>query len=169
MQKKQKGTIKNLKEQKQESEIGLLEEELPIEKILRERSILSFETLVPIIVLSFLFFIAISSYKDYSNRVKIAEAISILAGLKIPAEKYYDSKGVWPAIDMLTTKHSSKYVENITSNKLEFYFEATMKNDDSPVSSRTLRLYFDTNKNEWTCSKPHPNRIPYEYLPSVCK
>jgi len=58
-----------------------------------------------------LFFIAISSYKDYSNRVKIAEAISILAGLKIPTEKYYDSKGVWPAI----VESASIFYRNLTN------------------------------------------------------
>jgi len=148
---------------------GILLSILLIIKYLWQRRTLNIHPLspflIPICLILILFF---GQYNIYWNRAKIAEAYNLLIQLKIPAEKYYHLKGIWPSLDALDSKTSGKYVENIRSNKSAFYFEARMKKDGSPVSNRVLRLYYDDGK--WHCnSYYYAHGLPYRYRPIDCQ
>jgi TM2 domain-containing membrane protein YozV/Tfp pilus assembly major pilin PilA len=123
-----------------------------------------------VIFIGILAAIAISAYTDFLKRGKVSEAIELLSGLKTPAEEYLAAKGEFPpTIDVVTDKTSGKYVASLMSNPEEFYFEATMRTDDSVLGGKILRLIYHPHTKMWTCDDSYPNKIPPKYLPSTCR
>ncbi len=103
-------------------------------------------------------------------REKVSEAIQLLGGLKTPAEEYIAAKGEFPpTIDVLMDITRGKYVAYLVSNPNEFYFEATMSEEDSVLAGKRVRLTYHTDTNIWVCSAAYPNGIPQQYLPNACK
>jgi len=114
--------------------------------------------------------VAVPAYQDYLQRVKVSEAIQLLGVLKTPTEEY-----LWvyhkfpPQVEAIGGKTTGKYTARVLSNPQEFYFEATMKQDESTIAGKALRLIFDPQSKQWSCSVNFPNGIDQRYVPSICK
>jgi len=130
-------------------------------------------TLIMIVPLFVIFAIAIPAYTDYLRKGKVTEAVMSLINLRKPAEAYMAANnGEFPPKDAGLSIHntSGTYTANITSNPNEFYFEATMSDeDDAFLDGLTVRFIYDPDTESWRCSANHVYGIPQKYLPEVCK
>ncbi|GEM_PF-1131361 len=103
------------------------------------------------------------------ERGKVSEAVELLNGLKTPAEQYMVAKGQFPSmIEEVTNKILGNDIATLTSNPDEFYFEATMNQQDSILVDKVVRLIFHRDSKTWRCRTPSPKEIPQEYLPTGC-
>jgi hypothetical protein len=99
---------------------------------------------------------------------QVLDAIQLLRELIKPAEQYMAARGEFPpTIDVLTKKTASKYTANLVSNPQQFYFEATMNQEDSVLAGQTVRLIYYPDTKTWSYSADCPNGIPLKYLSSV--
>jgi type IV pilus assembly protein PilA len=111
-------------------------------------------------------------YANYSTRAKIAEALTLLAGLKNPMEKYYHSQNEWPSVVAVGEKNSGHYTSRIVSGEMNndlFYVEATMKGDEI-LGEKQLRMTYEPSTRDWVCTiNDVENPIPSQYLPAYCR
>ncbi len=133
------------------------------------------ELMIVVAVIGVLATIALPIYNDYINRGKVSEAVQLLAGLRIPMQEFYLSRGVWPTVDQIGGKSAGKYTSLITSSTdpNNLYVEAEMRGAaNSPLGGKKVRmLYFQTGKDwNWDCTIAGvTNPIGVQYLPSSCK
>ncbi|OQW95789.1 MAG: hypothetical protein BWK79_01225, partial [Beggiatoa sp. IS2] len=144
---------------------------------------------IPISV-TFIGFLVLVQWTAYTDdlklgieRSKVSEAVELLNGLKMPAERYMAVKGEFPSvIEEVTTKTSGNDIATLTSNPEGFYFEATLNQQDSVLAGKVVRLVFHRDSKTWRCRSPYTSNnlknqftedsikgIPPEYLPTVCK
>lgn len=128
----------------------------------------------PIIMISIvgiLAAVAIPAYTDYLKRVKVAEAIELLGLLRTSTEEYIATRQEFPpSLDSISaSKVSGKYTAKIEVNSEEFYFQAVMKEDDSHIGGKTVRLAFDPENRRWKCSAGEPYGVENRYLPTSCR
>jgi len=121
------------------------------------------ELMIVVAIIGILAAVAIPAYSDYLKRSKVAEAVSLLSGLKTPTEEWYGSTGAWPTniSTELGGKTVGKYVSKITISGTGY--AATMK--DTSISG-SLKLVYDTGTKIWTCTY---DSMPVAYLPTACK
>jgi len=123
------------------------------------------ELMIVIAIIGILAAVAIPAYSDYLKRSKVAEAVSLLSGLKTPTEEWYGSTGAWPA--SITTdlggKISGKYVSVIGIAGTGF--TAAMR--DTTIAG-SLGLIYDTATKNWTCTNMD-NSMDSAFLPTACK
>ncbi|WP_353572845.1 NINE protein [Candidatus Albibeggiatoa sp. nov. BB20] len=125
---------------------------------------------VSIFVLGILAAVSIPAYTDYLQRTKVAEAITLLDGLKTPAEEYINSYSRFPSsVEELGGKNQGQYTQAITSYPDSLYFEAVMNQDESAIGGKTVRLTYDAVSRIWKCSAEGANALDSIYLPSTCK
>ncbi|MDM8560010.1 RDD family protein [Candidatus Parabeggiatoa sp. HSG14] len=108
-------------------------------------------------------------YTDYLNYYKFKQGIDSLMALKTPTERYFSDTGKFPTVESIKGKVSNKYVTKIVSNSKEFYFQATLAGEYSPMSGKTLRLIYNKDTSIWKCSSGYPNGVDNKYLPSYCR
>ncbi len=129
---------------------------------------------VPVVFLGFLVIAQWTAYTDDLKRGiergKVSEVVELLNGLKTPAEQYMATKGQFPsAIEEMTKKTSDHDIAILASNPEEFYFEATMNQQDSVLAGKVVWLIFHRDSKTWYCRTSSPNNgIPPEYLPTGC-
>ncbi len=105
---------------------------------------------------------------DDLNSNYVLEAIQLLEALIKPAEQYLATKGEFPpTIDVLTKNTAGKYTANLVSNPQQSYFEAILKQENTVLAGKTVRLIYLHDTKSWSYSATHPNGIPLTYLPSV--
>jgi len=121
------------------------------------------------LIIGILAAVAIPAFVDYSNKVQVAQTVNLLDDLKIPAEKYYASMGVFPP-DIASIKPTSEPLfANIVSNDVDFYFQATLLEEDSQLSGKTIRLSYEPYSESWICRPGYPNGMDNKYLPRRCR
>lgn len=122
------------------------------------------------LVLGILAAIAIPAYTGYLGKSKVSEAVSLLAGLKIPAEGYIADNGQFPpSVESIGGQTSGQYTDNIVSNPYDFYFQATLSGEDTAIGGKTVRLSYDPITGKWVCSPGSPNGVDNDYLPTNCQ
>ncbi|HHB91890.1 MAG TPA: NINE protein [Thioploca sp.] len=115
--------------------------------------------------------IMIPAYWDYASKTKVVEAILLLENSKLIVEKHIQKTGTFPstnelkAIGIIT---SGTYVSDIESNVQQNYLQATMNNNASVVTGKTIRITYE-NPNDWKCGPGFPNGINSDYLPYNCR
>jgi len=134
------------------------------------------EIMIVIAVIGVMSSIAIPLYADYMQRAKVAEAIQLLSGLKIPSQEFYASWGHWPSVESIGGVTSGAYVSLVTADKSGtpgvFYVEATMRGDVSKrgIYGKQIRMLFDGKQDSWHCTTAGATQpIPDQYLPAPCK
>ncbi|HID99133.1 MAG TPA: hypothetical protein EYP59_02435 [Thiotrichaceae bacterium] len=132
-------------------------------------------TIIAVVIIPAMFIIgilaavAIPAFVDYSNKVQVAQTVNLLDDLKIQAEEYYDSMGVFPP-DIASFKPTSEAeFAKIVSNDVDFYFQATLLEEDSQLSGKTIRLSYEPYSESWTCRPGSPNGMDNKYLPRRCR
>ncbi len=111
-------------------------------------------------------------YTNYTTQAKISEALTLLAVLKNPMEKYYHSQNKWPSVVAVGEKTSGHYTSRIVSGEMNddlFYVEATMKGDEI-LGGKQLRMTYEPSTRDWLCTvNDVENPIPSKYLPAYCR
>ncbi|OUD12371.1 pilin [Thioflexithrix psekupsensis] len=130
------------------------------------------ELMLVVLTISVLASIAIPLYTDYQRRSKVAEAMNLMAGLKLPMMDYYTTWGTWPTVEQVGGKTQGLYVESVVSGGTpgNYYVEATMGGADPDLGGHSLRMYYEQNTGSWLCTPDGAtNPIPVHLLPSSCK
>ncbi len=130
------------------------------------------ELMIVVAIIGILAAVAIPAYSDYLKRSKVAEAVSLLSGLKTPTEEWYGSTGEWP--DIITTdlggKIKGKYVSNIEivgdETNADAGFSATMI--DTKITGK-LQLMYNFDDKVWTCQSDTNSVMDPAFLPTACK
>ena len=111
------------------------------------------------------------SYWDYTNKTKVVEAILLLENAKLIVEKHIQKTGTFPTTNELKTIGiitSGTYVLDIESDAKQNYLQATMNNNASVVTGKTIRITYE-NPDNWKCEPGFPNGINSNYLPYNCR
>ncbi|MFK5970716.1 MAG: pilin [Candidatus Marithrix sp.] len=115
--------------------------------------------------------VTIPAYMDYANKTKVVEAILLLENAKLIVEKHIQKTGTFPSTNKLETMGivtSGTYVLDIEADAQQNYLQATMNNNASVVTGKTIRLTYE-NPDNWKCGPGFPNGINSDYLPYNCR
>jgi type IV pilus assembly protein PilA len=131
------------------------------------------ELMIVVAIIGILAAVAIPAYTDYLKRSKVSETISLLGGLKTPAEEFMASKGVTslPTVDQIGGKKAGKYTTGIAVNAgLTCYTAQSKDATISPATTTVLALCYETAAagGIWSCDTA-ATTIADKYLPSNCK
>lgn len=125
------------------------------------------ELMIVVAIIGMIIAIAIPAYTGYMQRAKVSEAISLLIGLKVPAEEWGISDNQVPSPGSLGAKTAGKYTKNIDKDpNNSFCYRATVY--DTIVSendTKYVKLCYDTDKSTWSCMESTVDKL---YLPSAC-
>ncbi|MCK5522437.1 MAG: prepilin-type N-terminal cleavage/methylation domain-containing protein [Thiomargarita sp.] len=127
------------------------------------------ELMIVVAIIGILAAVAIPAYTDYMKRSKVAEAMSLMAGLKTPAQEYMGAKGFddhVPVIASIGGKTSGKYTSII--KQVGMCYTAEMRDKSiSAAPADVAKLCFSTTTTNWTCGKD--GEFAEKYLPSNCR
>lgn len=111
-------------------------------------------------------------YRDYRTRAKVAEALTLMGGLKNPMVEYYEGGNEWPSIVEVGGKTTGRYTSIIEKGQLSddiFYLEATMKSMGY-IGGKKLRMIYTPSSRDWTCTvNGVTDPIPEKFLPAYCQ
>jgi len=113
--------------------------------------------------------IVIPAYTDYINKTKVTEARRLLSDATTEVDIQIAATRQFPSTlgDWIVT--SGKFVASVELNSHHSYIQATMREDESPVSGKTIRMTFDAQTKKWICSAGSPNGLEDKYLPRSCR
>lgn len=151
------------------------------------------ELMVVVAVIGILATVAIPSYRDYTIKSQITEAINHLNTYKTAVEEYYNIHGKMPpegnigignysqGSSMTVTSHPTiskqhSYRHSDTDFRLVVVLKTEIfpSNISSTITEPLVTLRTTVNSNgsiEWLCgtSIGENRKIPYKYLPSSCR
>jgi type IV pilus assembly protein PilA len=130
------------------------------------------ELMIVVLTVSVLAAVAIPIYTDYQRRAKVAEAVNLMAGLKMPMVEYYMSWSEWPEVSKVGGKEEGLYVEKVISGRDgdQLYVEAFMRGPDVDLGGKSIRMIHNLETGSWRCTiDGAADPIPFELLPSSCK
>ena len=107
--------------------------------------------------------VAIPAYTDYLKKSKVGEGLSLLSGLKTPAEEFFAELGRFPEVEEVGGRTSGKYTKNIRLLDTKDGYSAEFK---VPDIYGKLILRYDADMMMWTCTH---EGMDERYLPSACK
>jgi len=122
--------------------------------------------------------IAIPAYQGYIARSQVAEALSLVDGMKVPVADYYGRNGACPGdntagpVDNIPVASSlgGTYVQMVQTSASPCAIIATMKSTGvvTALAGKTLVLQMqeDAGNLSWTCYSPD---IKAQYLPKACR
>ena len=143
------------------------------------------ELMIVVAIIGILAAIAIPSYRGYTARTQVSEAVSLAYSFKTGLAEYYHSRGHFPAqtpppigprtLTAIGTTISGRYVQNISlsSTGSTAVLLVTMR-ADSPVASSIrggkLALITKDGGKQWICGdKNAGTTLEARYRPSACK
>ena len=137
------------------------------------------ELMIVVAIIGILAAVAIPSYRDYTARAQMTEAISLLTGFKTGLAEYHQSQGSFNTslkITQFGSTISGKYVRKLeltgVSGTDEIQIAATMKLAASGVASEIaggqLRLKTTDGGRNWKCEINTGGKIKDRHPPSAC-
>ena len=143
------------------------------------------ELMIVVAIIGILAAIAIPSYRDYTARTQVSEAVSLAYSFKSGLAEFYHSWGHFPdqvppptgprTLTAIGTTISGRYVQNISlrSSGSTAVLLVTMR-ADAPVTSSVrggkLALTTDDGGKHWNCGdKNAGTTLDARYRPSACK
>ena len=143
------------------------------------------ELMIVVAILGILAAIAIPSYRGYTARAQVSEAVSLAYGFKTGLAEFYHSRGHFPdqappprgpqTLTAIGKTISGRYVQNISlrSSGSTAVLLVTMRGDAPVVSSiRGGKLALITNDGgrRWSCGDTNAGTtLKARYRPSACK
>lgn len=137
------------------------------------------ELMIVVAIIGILAAVAIPSYRDYTARAQMSEALSLMSGFKTGLAEYHQSEGNFNTSLKATqfgSTVSGKYVSTVVltgagTNAIQI--AATMKAAASGVSSEIgggqLRLKTTDGGRNWKCEVNTGGTIQNRHLPSSCR
>ena len=129
------------------------------------------ELMIVVAIIGILASVAIPAYQDYIGRAQVSEAVTLLGGMKTPAEEMLGTDGNMN-ITVTDYKDAGNYVASITHADDTLIFVATMKssNVNSGIASGQLALTYSSADGTWNCNTDDvTTALLDKYLPSSCK
>lgn len=143
------------------------------------------ELMIVVAIIGILASIAIPSYRGYTARTQVSEAISLAYSFKTGLAEFYHNWGLFPdqvpppkgplALTAIGTTISGKYVQNISlsSSGSTAVLLVTMRGNAPVVSSirgEKLALITNDGGRRWSCGdKNAGTTLKAKYRPSACK
>ena len=117
--------------------------------------------------------VLIPSYGDYVDRSQVAEAMSLLGGVRTSLTEYYAGHKKWPQSLAGIPKTGGKYVQSVAITKGagsagEIELTATLKTEgvDRRVAGKSVHLLSADGGKSWTC---RAGTVPERSLPQSCR
>ncbi len=137
------------------------------------------ELMIVVAIIAILAAVAVPAYTDYMKRSKVAEAVSLMAGLKTPIEEYI-ADGKWPSSITVLGKTQGKYTSIIklipcpdfSVDDFVCGFVALMKNIPNTTTPGELGMAYNPKRAVWDCTNDWPpltNPLADKYVPSNCR
>lgn len=127
------------------------------------------ELMIVVAIIAILAAIAIPQYNDYTARSQLAEAVTVLGGLKTPvAEQFANDNGGASCDVPDTAVKSGKYVESVVAAPASpCVIVATMKTDgvNSKVSGATVTITYAPTTGIWDCKTSAPTEVAPKSCP----
>jgi type IV pilus assembly protein PilA len=146
----------------------------------KKRGFTIIELMIVVGIIGVIVSIAIPLYGDYVTRAKVAEALTLLGGLKNPMVEHYHDMGEWPSVAEVGGKAHGHYTSIIKSDGpgdldgIRFYWiEATLKGGE--IEGKQLRARYILNDGpssfgDWDCTtEGASNPVPNNFLPFSCR
>jgi len=129
------------------------------------------ELMIVVAIIGILAAVAIPSYREYTSRAQVTEAMTLTSGIKTPLAEWLNDKGSLPAdIASLSAAVTGKYVESITlgGTVAQPALTATMRSTGvgPQIQGQTFVLASPDGGKSWTCNT---GSIPEKYLPGACR
>jgi len=135
------------------------------------------ELMVVVAVIAVIASIALPAYTDYTTRAKVAEAMNLLGGLKVPMVEFYWAENRWPSVALIGGKTTGVYTSlveskiwNDESGVQRFGVIATMK-EDPKIGHKKLIMMYIPEIVDWECTTDGLGNeaILDKYLPGPCR
>ena len=143
------------------------------------------ELMIVVSIIGILAAVAIPSYRSYTARTQVSEAVSLAYSFKTGLAEFYHTRGHFPdqvpppkgpqTLTAIGTTISGKYVQNISlrSSGSTAVLLVTMRGD-APVTSSIrggkLALITNDGGRRWICGdKKAGTTLDDRYRPSACK
>lgn len=136
------------------------------------------ELMIAVAVISILAAIAVPTYRDYTIRAKISEALNMAASAKISITEYYISEGRLPAnldeagLENVTTDYikSLGYTADQTRGRITMTLTDDIGGDagGKEVVVETVPAHGGALL-EWNCAPAKDNGVDKKYLPANCR
>ena len=140
----------------------------------REKGLTLVELMVVVAIIGILAAVAVPQYQDFTARGQIAEAITLLSGVKVSQSEHCVQNGVLTTdiTGDLGANISGKYVQTITSASTLAggTLIATMKASgvNPNIAKKTVSLMTADCGATWVCGGSATD-VPDRYLPQSCK
>ena len=136
------------------------------------------ELMIAVAVISILAAIAVPTYRDYTIRAKISEALNVAASAKISITEYYISEGKLPAnLDEAGLENvATDYIKSFDYTGDENRGRMTMTLADGiggdaagkKIIVETVPIH-DGALLKWNCAPAKENGVDKKYLPANCR
>ena len=143
-----------------------------------QRGFTLIELMIVVAIIGILAAVAIPSYRDYTARAQVSEAVSLAAGFKTGLSEFYTSNGAFPgqANRTLTAAGSTvsgKYVGTMTLNSAGSgaTLLVSMRNGTptaADIRGSVLSLVTSDGGIQWTCGGAGTT-LAAKHRPSGCK
>ena len=140
------------------------------------------ELMIVVAIIGILAAVAIPSYRDYTARAQVTEAVGLSSGFKTAAAEYYSDRGSFSALGNLTSLGNTiagKYVQTMalqTKTGATLIINATFKGAGSvaaPIATKIYTLATTDGGINWDCGEvgaaAGQNTLETKYLPGTCK
>ena len=143
------------------------------------------ELMIVVAIIGILAAIAIPSYRGYTARTQVSEAVSLAYSFKTGLAEFYHTRGHFPdqvpppkgpqTLTAIGTTISGKYVQNISlrSSGSTAVLLVTMRGESpvtSSIRSGKLALITKDGGRQWICGDTNAGTtLEAKYRPSACK
>ncbi len=136
------------------------------------------ELMIAVAVISILASIAVPTYRDYTVRAKISEALNLAASAKVSITEYYISEGKFPAtldeagIPSFSTDYVAaiEYAGNAAGGKITMTLAAGI-GGDAGGKKVVVETVPDSGGAllKWSCAAADNDGVAGRYLPANCR
>jgi type IV pilus assembly protein PilA len=138
------------------------------------------ELMIVVAIIGILAAVAIPSYKDYTARAQVTEAVSLTSQYKTSLAEYFSSNGAWPSFTDMGGTTAGKYVGSLTfsgASGSTIVVQATMRGAApaaADVQSKIFAIGTSDGGETWSCGtqtgpQSSTTNLDKRFLPASCR